>query len=146
MVTEVISDNLSYDSELTGFSSRLRLSKAVQLLTISASTSAMKFLLASILFMVGMVKMTLGIEMKEFWEMLTVSKAVQLFISSGRLEMRLLEMFKSLMRLKLMANLGGILEMTLPERLQLLRVTLRQILYPLPPLSPAPGRPWRTPM
>lgn len=122
MVTEVISDNLSYDSELTGFSSRLRLSKAAQLFTTSASTSAIKFFLASIFLMVGMEKMTFGIEMNEFWEMLTVSKAVQLFISSGRVEMRLLDRFKSLIRLKLMANLGGILEMTLPERLQLLRV------------------------
>merc|ERR1719342_668864 len=83
----------------------------------TTSTSAMKFLLATILMREGISARTGGIWMNELAEKSTVSRAVQLESSSGKLEIRLWDTFNSVSRVHLMASLAGILLMTLWERL-----------------------------
>jgi len=56
---------------------------------------------------------------KELLEMFNLSKVVQALNSVGSIEILLVEMFRSVMRLKVLASLGGTLVIRLEERLHL---------------------------
>merc|ERR1712127_191300 len=85
----------------------------------------MKFLLAFTLLRDGISARTGGSWMQELEAMLIVSRTVQAANSEGKVEIRLLDTSRSVMSVKLMASLGGTLDMRLPERLQARRGTSR---------------------
>ena len=92
---EVTWESWSCTSFFSGFPSTFTCSRLGRNLRASTSTSAMKFLLATILIREGISARTGGIWMKELAEKSTVSRAVQFDSSSGKLEMRLWDTFNS---------------------------------------------------
>jgi len=118
ILTEVTEVKFSWQSRLRGFSSKLRFSKVSQVLISSTSTSAMKFFLALILMIFGKLRRQSGNRMKELCEISTVSICSQVEISSGSVDILLYDKFKSVIKLNLVGNLGGIFVMTFEERLQ----------------------------